>query len=138
MHRFHRFVFPCLSAAIALACAAASRSETKSPPALGAALEDWIVLLEKDDLKAARDRWAAGAEAADALTEHWPQLKQCHKAHDYRAWLDKRPGTEGGASADRVGDATRFTVGGHDYGHLHVTWQKTDKGWRVGKVWMCR
>ena len=136
MHRFHRFTLPALVALTSLVCLPARAD--RQPPTLAQSLEDWIVLLEKDDLKTARDSWAAGPEAADALSQQWTQLRQCHKDHNYRAWLDKRPGAEGGAGAKEVGEATQFTVGGHEFGHLHVDWQKTDKGWRIGKVWMCR
>ena len=135
MHRLHRFVVPCLAAVIAFASARASASEPKSPepkspPSLAAALEDWIVLLEKDDLKTARDRWAGGAEAAEAMAREWKQLKACHKEFNYRTWIDR--------AAPAGADPTRFTVGGHEYGHRHVIWHKTDKGWRVGEIQLCR
>jgi hypothetical protein len=104
---------------------------------LSGAIEDWIVLLEKDDATAAAGRWSGGDEAAKALQDHWARLRECHKRYDYRKWLDGKHDA-GDAGAADIGDATKFTVGGHAYGHLHTNWTKTDKGWRISGVWMCR
>jgi hypothetical protein len=101
-----------------------------------AAIEDWVTLVEKDDVKAAAARWAKDADAAAAMKDKWPQLRECHKAYDYRKWVGRRPG--GGPGAKDVGDATAFTVGGHDYGHHHVKWSRGVGGWRVADVFVCR
>ena len=131
------YAFPTLLAAIALACAATHAAEKNAPDPLADALEDWIVLVEKDDAKTAAERWASSAESAKAMAEKWPQLKQCHKEYNYRAWLDASPPAEG-TGARQIGDAARFTVGGHSFGHLHVVWRKSTAGWRVADVFMCR
>jgi len=71
------------------------------------------------------------------MRQHWSRLKDCHREYDYRSWLEKQPGT-GDPAAPPVEDATRFTVGGHDYGHLRVVWEKDDAGWRIATVRECR
>ena len=96
---------------------------------LAAGLEAWIVLLEADDVEAAQRRWAKDAAASEGMKQWWAKLRDCHKQYDYRKWLEK---------AKQIGDATQFKVGGHDYGHMHVDWEKTDEGWRIAKVWICR
>ena len=88
------------------------------------ALEDWIVLLEKDDIDTAQKRWANVS-----LKKWWGNVRACHKEYDYRKWLD---------GARHIGDATEFKVGGHIYGHMHVDWKKTERGWRIAEVFMCR
>lgn len=108
----------------------------EDPPSLADSLEVWVTRLEKDDLKAATD-FARDAGAARAVRDRWDQLKKCHADYDYRRWLDANPETKG-AGARRIGDATEFTVGGHAYGHVHVRWEKTDGGWKVADVWLCR
>ncbi len=35
-------------------------------------------------------------------------------------------------------DKETFTLGGHEYGHLHMDFVEGDSGWRLAKVWMCR
>ena len=125
------------AALLALPCVSGIASEKQSGASLAEALEDWVRLLEKDDAKAAAGRWARDPEAAKVMEERWSQLKQCHKDYDYRKWLDKDPAT-GGAGARGIGDATKFTVGGHSYGHVHVSWVRVDAGWRIGDVWLCR
>lgn len=117
--------------------APAFAAEGKADVPLAEALEDWVRLLERDDPKAAA-RWARDAEAARALNLQWGQLKECHEEYNYRTWLDRDPAT-GGPGARNVGDATRFNVGGHSFGHLHVNWEKgSDGGWRITGVWVCR
>ena len=44
---------------------------------------------------------------------------------------------KGEEDATKVGEGTKFKLGGHDYGHTHVDWEKTDAGWRVAAVWIC-
>ncbi len=102
---------------------------------LAAALRDWITLLEKDDLKTASDRWAKDDQAAATIKQWWVALKDCHSKFDYKNWLD---GQGQGGGAKQIGDAKTFEVGGHDFDHMHVDWQKTDSGWRIAKVWICR
>jgi hypothetical protein len=132
--------------AMTLTCAAIVAAAAREPALAGAtqaertfaqSLEEWITLLEKDDVATAAKRWARDTKAADAMRQHWSRLKDCHREYDYRSWLEKHPGT-GDPGARHVGDPTRFTVGGHDYGHLHVVWEKDDAGWRIGGVWECR
>jgi hypothetical protein len=103
---------------------------------LAIAIEAWVVLLENDDPRAA-ERWAGDEAASKALKEQWAKLRECHKQYDYRKWIDGsyEPGSTGAA---KIGDAARFTVGGHSYGRLHTEWARTDDGWRVNTVWMCR
>ena len=114
-----------------------SPAPNPNPPTLSSAIEDWIVLLERDDARVAAERWAANDETAKAIKDQWGRLRECHKQYDYRKWLDGRH-EPGGAGAAKIGDGTKFTVGGHSFGHLHTNWEKTDKGWRVTRVWMCR
>ena len=102
---------------------------------LAAALEDWITRLEKDDAGKAAE-WAADEATAKEVKAQWDAMKRNHKAHDYRKWIDGR--AKGVPAAKAAGDAKSFTVGGHEFGHLHVGWAKTDRGWRISKVWMCR
>ena len=119
---------------LAPASAAADRGEADVP--LAEALEDWVRSLEQGDAESAA-KWAGGPEAAKAQAQWWDQLKQCHKEYDYRAWLDRDPAT-GGPGARKIGDAGKFTVGGHSFGHLHVNWVKGKAGWRISGVWACR
>ena len=102
---------------------------------LAAALEDWIARLEKDDAGKAAE-WAADESTAKEVKAEWDALKRHHKEHDYRKWIDGR--AKGVTPANAIGDAKSFTVGGHAFGHLHVFWSKTHRGWRVSKIWMCR
>ena len=138
MLRFHRLVVVAFFAVIAAGFAApAQASPTDARAPLSEALEDWVALLEQDDLKVPVQRWARDEQAAKALEQHWARLKQCHQDYNYHTWIDgdaqsRRP------SAKQVGDATEFTVGGHEFGHLHVKWVKGDRGWRIADVWMCR
>ncbi|HUT59476.1 MAG TPA: hypothetical protein VNA25_16625 [Phycisphaerae bacterium] len=104
---------------------------------LAAAVENWITLLEKDDLKAACHRWAADEQVDKDMAERWAGLRKANEQHDYRKWLDKRmEGNKTGAKA--IGEAKAFHVGGHEYHHLHVVWRKTPVGWRIVRVWICR
>lgn len=137
MRCVHRFAGPTLVAAIAWTCCATHAAENEAPDTLAMALENWIVLVQQDDAKTAAERWAGSGEAAKAMSEAWPQLKQCHKEYNYRTWLDASP-PAGGAGAKQIGDATQFTVGGHSFGHLHVVWKRSAAGWRVADVFMCR
>lgn len=41
-------------------------------------------------------------------------------------------------AAEKVTDDQKFLIGGHNYNHMHVTWEKTDAGWKIGNVMMCR
>jgi hypothetical protein len=91
--------------------------------------------VEKDDLKSAR-QFAATPDAAAKLEKVWPQVRQCHKQFDYRRWIERVP--DGGEGAKGVGDATAFTVGGHSFGHVHVKWERSDAGWRIADVFLCR
>ena len=102
---------------------------------LAAALEDWIARLEKDDAGKAAE-WAADESTAKEVKAQWDAMKRNHKAHDYRKWIDGR--AKGVAAAKAVGDAKSFTVGGHEFGHLYVDWAKSDRGWRISGVRMCR
>jgi len=101
------------------------------------AIDRWVTLVEKDDLKAAQQTWARDAGASSAMQKHWPLLKDCHRKYDYRRWIDGKTADDA-APASRIGDVTKFTVGGHSFGHLHVLWEKTKTGWRVADVMMCR
>ena len=92
-------------------------------------LEDWIVLLETGEMETAQKRWANDSATADAMKQWWAKLENCHKQYDYRKWLD---------GARQIGDATKFKVGGHSCGYMHVDWEKTAHGWRIARVWMCR
>jgi len=102
---------------------------TMGATTLDQALEAWIVLLEANDLETARKRWGKDAVARESMKQWWANLGDCHKKYDYRKWLDR---------AKQIGDAAKFKVGGHSFGHMHVDWEKTEQGWRIGKVWMCR
>ena len=133
MRPFHALGTTTLLFTLALTCAAARATSPRPPSTLPDALSDFVTLLEKDDAKAASQRWARDAEAEKALTQYWPQLKQCHKDHNYRTWLDKAKTAE-----KETRDNASFTVGGHSYGHVHLVWQKSDAGWRVANVFMCR
>jgi len=70
------------------------------------------------------------------MQKHWALLKDCHREYDYRTWIGGK--ADDAAPASRIGDATKFTVGGHSFGHLHVRWEKTAKGWRIAEITMCR
>ena len=96
---------------------------------LAEALDDWIVLLEANDVETAQKRWAKDSTATKTMKQWWANLGDCHKQYDYRKWLDR---------AKQIGDAAQFKVGGHSFGHVHVDWEKTGKGWRIAKVWICR
>jgi hypothetical protein len=96
---------------------------------LDKALEAWIDLLETDKVEAAQKQWAKDDGASGTIKQWWAKLRDCHKEYDYRKWLEQ---------AKKIGDATKFKVGGHDYGYMHVDWEKADQGWRIAKVWMCR
>jgi hypothetical protein len=120
-----------LTGLVAMLSAAAGPSDRSSLPV---ALEDWVSLIEKDDVKSAGGRWAKDEKAAAQIRGHWPMIRRAHQAHDYRKWFD---GKGRGDAAD-VGDANQFKLGGHEFGHVHVDWEKTDAGWRVAAVWICR
>jgi hypothetical protein len=96
---------------------------------LAEALEDWIGLLEKDDVRSASIRWSRDAPAATAMARYWGQLEAAHRRFHYRKWL---------AFARTIGDGRAFTVGGHSFGYVHVDWEKTADGWRIAQVWVCR
>ncbi len=108
---------------------------------LAEALEDWITLLEKDDAKAASTRWARDANAAAQMASEWKSVRTCNETLVYRKWLDNSSNQSttrlvpGGAR--QIGDAVKFKVGGHSFGHLHVDWVKTEQGWRIAGVWLC-
>lgn len=73
--------------------------------------------------------------AAKSLKEAWRDLRDRHHRFNYRTWITDEARPE---AADRIGDATTFTLGGHEFGHLHVQWARTDAGWRIGRVFYCR
>lgn len=105
---------------------------------LADAVGDWVGLLELDfpDAPAtAARRWARDDEAGRDLRRLWPDLADRHARYDYRTWIT---GAGRPAAATAVGDSTTFAVGGHDYGHLHTEWVKTDVGWRIARVYFCR
>ena len=132
-----RFVVAFLAlVSVGLACGRAYAAEGKPKEALDVTLDRWITLVEKDDLKAAK-QLAAGPDSATKLEKMWAQVRQCHTQYDYRRWLEKIP-EGGGAGAKAVGDATSFTIGGHSFGHVHVKWEKSGDGWRIADVFMCR
>lgn len=137
MSHFHYLPAAVLVATITLTCAVSRVAAAKSPLSLAESLEAWVTLVEKDDLKTASERWGRDAGAGEALTQHWARLKQCHKEHNYRNWLEKDR-ESGGVGAKQIGDATTFTVGGHSFGHLHVKWEKGESGWRISSVFQCR
>ena len=99
---------------------------------LSEAVADWVNSLERDEPKSA-ERWLADEKARKSMGPFWGSLRELHKQYDYRSWLEKRP-----VNAKGIGDEKRFTVGGHEFGHLHVVWAKTDAGWRIQDVFMCR
>jgi hypothetical protein len=132
-----RFVVALLAvASVALASGRVRAAERTSNESLDVTLDRWITLVEKDDLKAAK-QLAVNADAGSKLEKMWPQVRECHKQYDYRRWLEKVP-EGGGPGAKAVGDATGFTVGGHSFGHVHVKWEKSDDRWRIADVFMCR
>ena len=102
---------------------------------LAEAIEDWIVLLEKNDLNTANARWARDPDAAGTMQTQWDRLRAGHQQYNYRKWLDAR-GRQPGAK--QIGAARKFAVGGHTYDYLNIDWEKTDAGWRISNVWMCR
>ncbi len=111
----------------------------KQPPAVSSinprnadipsAIEDWIRLLEADDLQKASKRWAKDNEAAQQMEKFWSNLIRCNKQFDYRKWVE---------SAKNAHGITTFKVGGHEYGFMHTDWEKTLDGWRISHVWICR
>ena len=115
--------------------AAGAPAEKAAPASLAGALEDFVARVEADDVDKAA-AWAGGEPAAGRVKAQWEALKRNHKTYDYRKWIDGR--VAGGAAANAVGDGKTFTVGGHEFGHLHLVWSKTDAGWRVSDVWLCR
>ena len=133
-------VVVCLVAAPAsLSWSAAQPPLDPKSASLATAVADWITLLEKSDLKTATARWAADDNAAKSLAQEWDSLQKLHKEHDYRRWLKKSDNTPNPApTADQITDATHFKVGGHAYGHRHIEWIKTNTGWRIANVWLCR
>ena len=106
---------------------------------LAEAIGDWVDMLELDDARApqrAAERWAGNKDAAEDLRELWSQLQDRHAEFDYRTWI--KGGKDRPAPAEKIGDADTFTVGGHQFGHLHTRWTKTAKGWRIARVFVCR
>ncbi len=114
----------------------ASRPATSTAPAskpadpktatLGAAIGDFASLLEKNDKDTALERWAYGEQASSDILDGWDEIRKAHAKYDYRKWIDAA-----GAATEK------YTVGGHDAGHLHVVWVKTDEGWRIDKILHC-
>jgi hypothetical protein len=121
---------------VALVPAFTSSAVAPERASLADSLEDWVSRVEKDDPDGAA-RFARDADAARAMRERWELLKKCHADHNYRRWLDADPDTKG-PGARRVQDGTRFTVGGHEYGHVHVRWDKAEDRWAIADVWLCR
>jgi hypothetical protein len=96
-------------------------------PTLPQALGDFVQLLQADDLKSASEKWAR----PDAkLGDFWKNLRECHAKYDYNNWVTGQHKPQG--------DEMNFKVGGHSYGHMHIDWEKTNDGWRIVKVWICR
>jgi len=93
------------------------------------AIEDWIRLLEADQLSAASEKWAKNTEVTQQMVKFWTGLQRCHKQFDYRKWVE---------SAKNAHGVTTFKVGGHEYGCMHTDWEKTPDGWRINHVWECR
>jgi hypothetical protein len=91
------------------------------------AMTDFVNLLRADEMKTAVDRWGS---ADSKLDEYWKILRECDAKFDYTNWITGK--------FKPAGDETKFTVGGHSYGHMHIEWQATRQGWRIVKVWMCR
>jgi hypothetical protein len=119
----------------ALSVAAGAKERVTVNPktaTLAEAVADWVGLLEKDEPKAA-ERWLAGEKARESMGRFWGSLRELHEQHDYRSWLEKQP-----VNAKGIGSEKRFTVGGHEFGHLHVVWVKARAGWRIEDVLMCR
>lgn len=106
----------------------AGAKEAERPATLAETLDDFIAALETDSVKAPV-KFAKDEKSAKALQENWDALKKAHEAHDYRKWL---------AAAKTVEKEATFTVGGHEYDHLHVEWVKMDGGWKLGGVRLCR
>ena len=92
-------------------------------------IEDWIGLLETNDLQGASKKWAKDEEARKQLGKLWSNLRECNQQYDYRKWLPE---------AKKAEAKETFKVGGHAYGFLHTDWVKTSAGWRIGSVWVCR
>jgi hypothetical protein len=147
MNRLALVVVACVLCTILIAAAAAApkgpATDRKVDPAtatLAEAVGDWIDLLELDDARAsqrAADRWAADEQAAKDLRRLWSQSQDRHATFDYRTWI--KGGTDRPTpQAEEIGDADTFTVGGHDFGHLHTRWRKTAKGWRIARAFECR
>jgi hypothetical protein len=122
--------------ALTFVAAAATRAADKpaavdpKTATLAAAIEDWIGALEADDQAGASARWASGEEATKSLKTFWAGLRKANEKFGYRKWIER--------GANQIGDAKVFGVGGHSYDHLHIDWAKTDDGWRIARVWMCR
>ena len=105
---------------------------------LGIAVQDFVALLEQDDagpgVATAAERWAKDDDAAKQIKENWDRLKEAHAEFNYRRWVNEEP-----FGAKYLPKETKsFTVGGHEFCHLHTQWEKTPDGWRVARVFMCR
>jgi hypothetical protein len=93
---------------------------------LAEALESWISLLEAGQQDQAAKLWASNAPVASQMSDLWKITLAAHKKYDYRKWSPKVKG-----------DEVKFKVGGHEFGHLHILWIKTESGWRIQAFLQC-
>jgi len=134
MTRSLMWVLVLVASSCVQAVAAGGVAKESGKADLAATLDAWIVVVEKDDAKGAAERFGKDEKAAAQVREHWAMVRRAHSAHDYRKLFDGM----GEEDATKVGEGAKFKLGGHEYGHTHVDWEKTDKGWRVAAVWICR
>jgi hypothetical protein len=107
----------------------AATQQTSGPDeTLAKAVEEWVGLLESNDLSQACNKWARDDEAMQQMTRWWDTLRKCHQQYDYRNWIAKAKHVSG----------TSFKVGGHEYGFMHIDWEETPQGWRIVRIWICR
>jgi len=68
--------------------------------------------------------------APDTITDNFfDRLKSVHKQWGYRAIF----------SANTPKPSTnKYTLGGHQFGYMHMEFVMSNGGWRFNRVWMCR
>ena len=104
---------------------------------LAEAITDFGEAVQKGDLKRAQ-RWTRDPKE---LAEYWEYVRAQHKKFGYETWikharqLEIRPGDVEGAPKKA---SNRFTIGGHDYDHLHIVWEKREGGWRISSLITCK
>lgn len=96
---------------------------------LSEAIDDWVRLIEADELTKASQRWSQNEETTQQLAKWWDRLKRCHQQFDYKNWSRQ---------AKELEKPKKFTVGGHSYGYMNTVWEQTPEGWRITHVFICR